>query len=630
MKLEFNMNTIVVYPGRFQPFGPHHFRSYQWLCKVFGPDRVYIVTSDVVGLNSPLNFEEKRACIQKYNISANKIVKVKSPYRPTELLSRFDPNTTSIIFALGEKDSGRLNSNGDYFREFFGQKNLEPFEKHGYVLEIPNVNITFAGRHVNATFLREFIPTAKRNEFEELMGYYDPDIHFMLKKRLHPDVIESQSITESNSVTRTQLKRVEQYADKLFNKFGIDVEFQDLTKNTHFWQRINDPRNVTPITTDELRQIFRKASTTYASRISKARPGYEAVLKDMETDINLPFMIKFDRANNELDLVPKTIMRKKDFKAFKSSPILSMESLITTPYTKHIMHLYEDPAADVLGIAKILLQTPHDIDYVTVKYDGMNLKMTYKNGQFFAARNKGNIINPLTFEQMVAKYADKPNVQQVFKTAFEDMRSALETLGYTKLNSIFQGGKIFVNFEVYHPIAKNVYDYGMRPFISIHSLVAYNESGNQVHETSVIPEFSKLPPGSVYQIQTTPKFPLVPHDNKAEVDAILRWIESGEGLRDAVLYLENVIVRNFCKNNPQFDQSTDYIYDIINQSKQISGKSFSEILTSVEDMGGPNPIEGIVFNINGKNYKCTGSFGALVPIFSVYNAARFGKIKIDR
>jgi len=37
-------------------------------------------------------------------------------------------------------------------------------------------------------------------------------------------------------------------------------------------------------------------------------------LNDTQTDINLPFVLKWDERNKEFDLISKTIMRKKDFK----------------------------------------------------------------------------------------------------------------------------------------------------------------------------------------------------------------------------------------------------------------------------------------------------------------------------
>jgi hypothetical protein len=42
-------------------------------------------------------------------------------------------------------------------------------------------------------------------------------------------------------------------------------------------------------------------------------PDAEAVIKDMRSDVNLPFVLNWDNNNKELDLVAKTVMRKKNF-----------------------------------------------------------------------------------------------------------------------------------------------------------------------------------------------------------------------------------------------------------------------------------------------------------------------------
>ena len=42
-------------------------------------------------------------------------------------------------------------------------------------------------------------------------------------------------------VTQADLNQLEQFADKLFGKVGIDVESQDT-----FWIRVNDERNSKP------------------------------------------------------------------------------------------------------------------------------------------------------------------------------------------------------------------------------------------------------------------------------------------------------------------------------------------------------------------------------------------------
>jgi hypothetical protein len=90
---------------------------------------------------------------------------------------------------------------------------------------------------------------------------------------------------------------------------GIDVEF-----TRHFLDRVNDERNRRQITIKELGLLFKKEFIKHGKPIAQLGPDAEAVMKDMETDINLPFALRWDANNNELDLIAKTVMRKADFK----------------------------------------------------------------------------------------------------------------------------------------------------------------------------------------------------------------------------------------------------------------------------------------------------------------------------
>ncbi len=109
-------------------------------------------------------------------------------------------------------------------------------------------------------------------------------------------------------VSQSQLKDLETYLDKLFKVLNVDVSF---TK--HFLDRVNDSRNGKPITVDELQLLFKKTIQKYGKKIPALGPDAEAVLNDMQTQINLPFVLKWDRDSEELDLVAKTVMRKKNF-----------------------------------------------------------------------------------------------------------------------------------------------------------------------------------------------------------------------------------------------------------------------------------------------------------------------------
>lgn len=108
-------------------------------------------------------------------------------------------------------------------------------------------------------------------------------------------------------ISQGDLNAVEKYADKLFSKVGIDINF---TK--HFMDRVNDSRNGKPINTAELIHLFKQTYKKYGKAIPKLGHEAEAVLHDMNNDVNVPFVLKWD--GKEFDLISKTVMRKKDFK----------------------------------------------------------------------------------------------------------------------------------------------------------------------------------------------------------------------------------------------------------------------------------------------------------------------------
>tara|TARA_Y100001972_G_scaffold101168_1_gene125953 strand:+ start:1528 stop:6012 length:4485 start_codon:yes stop_codon:yes gene_type:complete len=119
---------------------------------------------------------------------------------------------------------------------------------------------------------------------------------------------KTKKMNES-TIQKVDIKQLETFADKLFGKVGIDVEF---TK--HFMDRVNDVRNQKPITMSELTRLFKQEYKRWGRPIAQLGPDSEAVMKDLQTDINLPFVLKWDSKNKELDLVAKTVMRKADFK----------------------------------------------------------------------------------------------------------------------------------------------------------------------------------------------------------------------------------------------------------------------------------------------------------------------------
>ena len=134
-------------------------------------------------------------------------------------------------------------------------------------------------------------------------------------------------------INSSQLKRLESLIDKVFARVGIDVEF-----TRHFIDRLNDERNKKPITLNELGNLFAKEYKKWGKPIAQMGPDAEAVMKDISTNINIPFVLDWNKRTSMLELKAKTIMRKKDFKTpDKVFPVEGKE-VITT---KQMNMLYE-------------------------------------------------------------------------------------------------------------------------------------------------------------------------------------------------------------------------------------------------------------------------------------------------
>ena len=117
-------------------------------------------------------------------------------------------------------------------------------------------------------------------------------------------------------IKKSDLDQVEKYADRIFASLGIDVEF-----TRHFLDRANDKRNVKQITPAELTRLFKQSYKKYGKKIAQLGPDAEGVINDMKTDINMPFVLNLK--GGVLELVAKTVMRKKDFQT--SGPKMSFE-----------------------------------------------------------------------------------------------------------------------------------------------------------------------------------------------------------------------------------------------------------------------------------------------------------------
>lgn len=113
---------------------------------------------------------------------------------------------------------------------------------------------------------------------------------------------------ECDLIGMDQIKAFEKFVDRMFEKFGIDFKF-----TRHFGERMSDGRNDPCIKLKELADFIKKIYANQGKSL-KSVAGAEAVIKDIQTDLNIPVAVEYDAQNDEFDVVMKTVMRKKNFR----------------------------------------------------------------------------------------------------------------------------------------------------------------------------------------------------------------------------------------------------------------------------------------------------------------------------
>jgi len=178
--------TVVVYAGRFQPFHKGHYATYKNLVSKFGKENVFIGTSNKSGgPKDPFNFlEKKKIMMAMFGISSDKIVQVKNPYAPTEILKGFPDDTTAFVTVVGGKDAARLG--GKYFKKFHSGDGFKPafgYKDHGYVYVSPSQKNPISGTDVR-NWLSKGSDSQKKAGFKKAYPQWNQEIFNMISKRL--------------------------------------------------------------------------------------------------------------------------------------------------------------------------------------------------------------------------------------------------------------------------------------------------------------------------------------------------------------------------------------------------------------------------------------------------------------
>ena len=516
------IKTIVaIYPGRFQPMGKHHAKTYKWLQSQFKD--AYVATSNKIALpKSPFSFNEKKKIINSHGIS--NVVQVKNPYKAEEILKKYDPKTTAAVFMVGKKDAGRLK--GKFFQDWKGNADIG-YRDGAYLIIAPHVSMSVPGYgEMSGTAIRkalgdtELDPKEKKKVFKGIFGH--TKLYDMIIKKLESltEVMEefcqefniTKFITESMSsgtgvddgprYFRSSMKGYKSDTKKQANRLGwsvVDYIVGGLEKlenhATDYPRRVHSTTGapVGPVSfapagiaepTDRLdRTDFRgtQSYTQWKRHIEKIvnTLGWKFVDWSGEDKKSIVTTTK-----NE----PKKTQRTPDGKAGYGSAMkdqtkrskvakkLSEGLILEGGAYGHMSHPFDDRGltfGDFKEIIKISLQGNLDLEQgATEKTDGQNLFITWNKG-LKAARNGGDIKKGGVDSKAIAsKFAGRGNIEKAFNYAMNDLSKAIGSISDKQKEKIFNGGNNWVNMEIMWPASSNVVSYDA-PNLQFHNVLQY-------------------------------------------------------------------------------------------------------------------------------------------------------------
>lgn len=126
----------------------------------------------------------------------------------------------------------------------------------------------------------------------------------------------NEIITEN--VTSADLEKIENKINDIWDDDGVEFNLHRRGKEkdgeSHFLYRVNDTRNKPAIKPEEIEDVFTAAHDfkTPRNKIKHMPPGKEAIIVDPSSRVNIPVVASTNR-NRETKIIPKTVMRKKDF-----------------------------------------------------------------------------------------------------------------------------------------------------------------------------------------------------------------------------------------------------------------------------------------------------------------------------
>ena len=522
--------VIGVYGGRFQPFGPHHLKTYEWLkTKV---DEAYITTSGIQKPpRHPLSFSEKVKHMSKMGVPKDKIIQEKTPYIAKNLLSKFGDDV-AVVYIFGKKDAGRLTG-GKYFQDYKSNKdNLKGHEENGYIMTAPHTSINIDGKEVSGTVMRQLLGSPEYDDkqrkklFKKAFGYFDKNVYITMVNKfkklfeIYESIFESvtgniESVDDGPHAIAPGINRYIGRAQKEAKKLGFDIvnslvnvdayNSQDKLKS-HAKKYPKGPvdsvsygpAGVGEISSNSVQNLVgTKLWNKWLNHIDK-------ILGDTQFEYTSDLIKSRKIAVKDSRPTAKQLDQelKEDIQRLVSEiPRNGKELLLMGGAFGHLSHPFEDRDLKFSDFKKIITQgLSGKLDRVQEKLDGMNIMISWKDNRLVSARTKTQLANAganaQTIQGIKSKFKGRGDIADAFGNALDDLNVAIRGLTEKQKEKVFANGKKFVNLEILYPKASITVPYGLKMLV-LHGSIEYDEAGNAI-ETSQ--EDARMLGGMIKQI----------------------------------------------------------------------------------------------------------------------------------
>lgn len=499
--------VVVTYVGRFHPFHSGHNAVYQHLVKKFGKDSVYIGTSDKVELpKSPFRFKEKvEIMTTMFGIPKNKIHQVKNPYRPDEILKKFDENTTAFVTVVGEKDSGRLG--GKYFRPYKGVTDV-PMKDGGYVYIAPS-----QGDNISGTQVRAGMSNPDEQErikfFKKVYPKFNQKIYDLVSGRMSKveSVMESflqtidmkKILSEATTIPPTgkgivddgpgftygNMKTFKKQMENSLTKLGYEIVSYLMPEvDQVFAQPGRTVPDKFPVSYFPSGDTKDGQNLRYGKDLT-GRPGYKKWadhIKRVSLRLGYKF-VNFLEPKDIQNLTPQIPTEKQKQKELKKKELHTEGILLEGGAYGHMNHPFDTEINLTFGDLKIIISNALQgkLEFTREKTDGQALAISWRDDKgLIAARNKGHLANSgdkaLDISGIASKFSGRGGLTDAYNFAMKDLTTAIKGLSKAQRDKIFKQGKKFMNLEVIWPTSVNVIPYG-QPLLIFHGTMEYDDKG---------------------------------------------------------------------------------------------------------------------------------------------------------